>query len=178
MRADNILRGFDEDMRAGLRDEMARAGVQFGFGVLPKRILKTDAGLAVTFSDGESAEFDQVLVATGRAPNTAGLGLEAVGVALDDAGAVVVDADSTTNIPSIHAVGDVTDRINLTPVAIREGHLLADRLFGGGTARADHENVASAVFTTPEIGAVGLNRARSAGAISASSTSTCPISDR
>ena len=157
MRADNILRGFDEDMRAGLRDEMARAGVQFRFGVLPKRIVKTDAGLVVTYSDGAVSQFDQVLVATGRAPNTAGLGLKAVGVALDDAGAVVVDADSSTNVPSIHAVGDVTDRINLTPVAIREGHLLADHLFGGGTARADHDNVASAVFTTPEIGAVGLN---------------------
>ena len=97
-----------------------------------------------------------MLVATGRKPNTQGLGLEAAGVALDAAGAVVVDADSTSNVPSIHAVGDVTNRINLTPVAIREGHALADRLFAGSAARADHENVASAVFTTPEIGAVGL----------------------
>ena len=114
------------------------------------------AGLRVGLSDGETLEVDQVLIATGRQPNTSGLGLEAAGVALDAAGAVVVDADSTTNIRSIHAVGDVTNRINLTPVAIREGHVLADHLFAGASVRADHHNVASAVFSTPEIGAVGL----------------------
>jgi glutathione reductase (NADPH) len=156
MRAGNILRGFDEDMRDGLRQEMARAGVQFRFGCLPMRIGKSGAGLRVGLSDGETLEVDQILIATGRKPNTSGLGLEAAGVALDAAGAVVVDADSTTNVPSIHAVGDVTNRINLTPVAIREGHVLADHLFGGASARADHHNVPSAVFTTPEIGAVGL----------------------
>jgi len=156
MRADNILRGFDPDMRAGLRDEMLRAGVEFRFGSLPRRIAKTDDGLRVEFSDDSFDVFDQVLVATGRSPNTAGLGLEAAGVKLDAKGAVQVDADSTTNVPSIHAVGDVTDRINLTPVAIREGHLLADRLFAGGTVRPDHDDVASAVFSTPEIGSVGL----------------------
>jgi len=156
MRAGNILRGFDEDMRDGLREEMARSGVQFRFGCLPMRIGKSGESRQVALSDGETLEADQVLIATGRKPNTSGLGLEAAGVVLDDAGAVVVDRDSTTNIASVHAVGDVTNRINLTPVAIREGHLLADHLFGGGSARADHENVASAVFTTPEIGAVGL----------------------
>jgi glutathione reductase (NADPH) len=156
MRAENILRGFDDDMRAGLRDEMARAGVKFKFGALPSRIEKLPKGLCVHLSSGERLDVDQALVATGRKPNTKGLRLDAAGVALDAAGAVVVDADLTSNVPSIHAVGDVTNRINLTPVAIREGHVLADRLFGGGTARADHENVASAVFTTPEIGAVGL----------------------
>ena len=83
MRADNVLRGFDEDMRAGLRDEMARAGVVFGFARLPRRIVKTGAGLEVEFYDGPGATFDQVLIATGRAPNTRGLGLEAVGVKLD-----------------------------------------------------------------------------------------------
>ena len=156
MRADNVLRGFDPDMRAGLREEMLRAGVNFRFGVLPRKILKTAAGLTVEFSDGAAHEFDEVLVATGRAANTAGLGLEAVGVELDRSGAIRVDADSTSNVPYIHAVGDVTNRINLTPVAIREGHLLADHLFGGGSGRVDHHDVASAVFTTPEIGAVGL----------------------
>ena len=133
MRADNVLRGFDEDMRVGLRDEMTRAGVDLRFGVLPKRIEKRADGLARDASPTAPSEvFDQVLVATGRAPNTRGLGLEAVGVELDAKGAVKVDAGSTSNVPSIHAVGDVTDRINLTPVAIREGHVLADRLFGGG----------------------------------------------
>ena len=156
MRAGNILRGFDEDMRDGLREEMTRAGVQFRFGCLPMRIGKSGPALRVDLSDGETLEVDQVLIATGRRPNTSGLGLEAAGVALDPAGAVVVDQDSTTNVPSIHAVGDVTNRINLTPVAIREGHVLADHLFAGASAPADHHNVASAVFTTPEIGAVGL----------------------
>jgi len=156
MRAGNILRGFDEDMRDGLREEMARAGVQFRFGCLPMRIGKSSTALRVDLSDGETLEVDQILIATGRRPNTSGLGLEAAGVALDPAGAVVVDQDSTTNVPSIHAVGDVTNRINLTPVAIREGHVLADHLFAGASAPADHHNVASAVFTTPEIGAVGL----------------------
>jgi glutathione reductase (NADPH) len=120
------------------------------------RIGKTAQGMRVDLSDGETIEVDQVLIATGRKPNTSGLGLEAAGVVLDRAGEVVVDQDSTTNVPSIHAVGDVTNRINLTPVAIREAHVLADHLFAGASARADHENVASAVFTTPEIGAVGL----------------------
>jgi glutathione reductase (NADPH) len=156
MRAGNILRGFDEDMREGLREEMARAGVRFRFGCLPMRIGKSGESLRVGLSDGETVEVDQILIATGRKPNTSGLGLEAAGVALDAAGAVIVDADSTTNVASIHAVGDVTNRINLTPVAIREGHVLADHLFAGAPARADHHNVASAVFTTPEIGAVGL----------------------
>ena len=155
-RAENVLRGFDEDIRVGLRDEMTRAGVEFRSGVLPTKIAKIAEGLAVAFGTSEIDVFDSVLIATGRSPNTGGLGLEALGVALDSKGAVKVDADSTTNVPSIHAVGDVTDRINLTPVAIREGHLLADHLFVGGTARVDHENVATAVFTTPEIGTVGL----------------------
>ena len=156
MRAGNLLRGFDEDMRDGLRDEMQRIGVDLRFGCLPKRIDKTPEGLRVHLSDGAVAMADQVLIATGRQPNTKGLGLEAAGVELDPIGAVVVNADSTSRIPSIHAVGDVTNRINLTPVAIREGHVLADRLFGGKAVVADHEHVASAVFSTPEIGAVGL----------------------
>jgi glutathione reductase (NADPH) len=155
-RADNILRGFDLDMRAGLRDEMVRAGVEFRFGCLPTRVVKRGEVLTVDLTDGETVEADQVLLATGRKPNTSGIGLETAGVALDAVGAVRVDADSTTNIPSVHAVGDVTNRINLTPVAIREGHVLADRLFGGGSARVDHDDVATVVFSTPEVGAVGL----------------------
>jgi glutathione reductase (NADPH) len=156
MRAANILRGFDEDMREGLREELGHAGVMFGFERLPTRIEKRDGALHVALSNGDNLVVDQVLIATGRRPNTAGLGLEAVGVALDSAGAVKVDAWSATNVPTIHAVGDVTNRINLTPVAIREGHAFADTLFGGRKIAADHESVPSAVFTTPEIGAVGL----------------------
>ena len=159
MRADNVLRGFDEDMREGLRDELKRAGVRLRFGCLPTRFERRGETLLATLSDGETVAVDQALVATGRRPNAAGLGLEAVGVALDVTGAVVVDDRSTTNVASIHAVGDVTNRVNLTPVAIREGQALADRLFGGGRGAVDHSNVASAVFATPEIGAVGLTEA-------------------
>ncbi|MGD0639207.1 MAG: glutathione-disulfide reductase [Roseiarcus sp.] len=162
MRASNVLRGFDEDMREGLRDELARAGVKLRFGCLPTRIEKRGARLDVALSDGDAVEADQVLVATGRKPNTRGLGLESAGVALDEAGAIVVDGGSTSNVASIHAVGDVTNRINLTPVAIREGHALADRLFGGGSGVVDHADVAHAVFTTPEIGSVGLTEAAAA----------------
>jgi len=162
MRADNVLRGFDEDMREGLRDELRRAGVELRFGCLPTRIEKRGAKLHVALSDGDALEADQVLVATGRKPNTRGLGLESAGVSLDAAGAILVDSASTSSVPSIHAVGDVTNRINLTPVAIREGHALADRLFGAGKGVVDHENVAHAVFATPEIGAVGLTEAEAA----------------
>jgi glutathione reductase (NADPH) len=162
MRAGNVLRGFDEDMREGLRDELKRAGVRLRFGCLPTRIEKCGAGLVVALSDGDRIEADQALVATGRKPNTRGLGLESAGVALDAAGAVVVDRDSTSSVPSIHAVGDVTNRVNLTPAAIREGHALADRLFGGADGAVDHDKVAHAVFATPEIGAVGLTEAEAA----------------
>ncbi len=159
MRADNVLRGFDADMREGLRDELKRAGVRLRFGALPTRFERRDGALLATLSDGGALAIDQALVATGRRPNTAGLGLEAAGVALDVTGAVVVDDRSASNVASIHAVGDVTNRINLTPVAIREGQALADHLFGGGKGLVDHCDVASAVFATPEIGAVGLTEA-------------------
>jgi glutathione reductase (NADPH) len=159
MRADNVLRGFDEDMREGLREELKRAGVRLRFGRLPTRLERRGDDLLATLTDGETVAVDQALVATGRRPNTAGLGLEAVGVALDVTGAVVVDQRSTSNVASIHAVGDVTNRINLTPVAIREGHALADHLFGGGKGVVDHCDIPSAVFATPEIGVVGLTEA-------------------
>jgi len=159
MRADNVLRGFDEDMREGLRDELKRVGVRLRFGSLPTRFERRGGALLTTFSDGGSLAVDQALVATGRRPNTAGLGLEAAGVALDVTGAVAVNDHSTSNVASIHAVGDVTNRVNLTPVAIREGQALADWLFGGGKGVVDHCDVASAVFATPEIGAVGLTEA-------------------
>ena len=159
LRGDNILRGFDDDMRVGLRDQMQAAGVTFRFGALPTRIDRDGETRRVGLSDGAVLEVDQVLIATGRHPATKGLGLEAAGVRLGPRGAVAVDGGSTSNVPSIHAVGDVTDHIALTPVAIREGHWLADRLFGGGTRQVNYDAVASAVFTTPEIGTVGLTEA-------------------
>jgi glutathione reductase (NADPH) len=158
VRAPNILRGFDDDMRNGMRDAMTRAGVVFRFGSLPTRIEKRgDSSLAVTLSDGAIVEADQALIATGRAPNTKGLGLEAAGVELSAAhGAVKVDDNLTSNVPSIHAIGDATHRVDLTPVAIREGHTLADRLFGRGSPAIRYDTIASTVFGTPELGAVGL----------------------
>ena len=159
LRGDNVLRGFDEDMRVGLRDAMHHAGIKTGFGILPAAISKTGAVLDVTLSDGRKLAADQIMIATGRVPHTRGLGLENAGVALDSAGAVLVDAWSKSTADSIHAVGDVTNRINLTPVAIREGHAYADTVFGGKRTVVDHANVATAVFTTPEIGTVGLTEA-------------------
>jgi glutathione reductase (NADPH) len=155
-RADNVLRGFDVDMRIGLAEEMKHAGVDLRPGTLPSAIEKTSGGLRVTLSDGAIVEADQVLVATGRHAHTRGLGLEQAGVDLKPNGAVKVDGMSRSNIESIYAVGDVTDRINLTPVAIREGHAFADNVFGGKNIHVDHKDVPSAVFSTPEIGTVGI----------------------
>jgi glutathione reductase (NADPH) len=158
MRAPNVLRGFDDDMRNGMRDAMTGAGVVHRFGSLPARIEKMgDGPLSVTLSDGTVVEADQALIATGRVPDIKGLGLEAAGVKLTaEHRAVKVDANLTSNVPSIHAIGDVTHRIELTPVAIREGHALADRLFGPGAAPIRYDTIASTVFGTPELGAVGL----------------------
>jgi glutathione reductase (NADPH) len=157
LRGENVLRGFDEDLRAGLREEMTKSRVEFRCGRLPTLIRREGEARIVTLTGGETLEVDQVLIATGRAPNTRGLGLEAAGVRLTENGGVIVDARSTSSVASIHAVGDVTDRIQLTPVAIREGHWLADRLFGGATREVNYDAVATAVFTTPEIGTVGLS---------------------
>jgi glutathione reductase (NADPH) len=160
MRAPNVLRGFDDDMRAGVRDAMARAGVALRFGCLPMRIeLLPDSALRVALSDGSAIEVDQVLFATGRQPYTKGIGLEAAGVTLSGHGAIKVDQNLTSVVPTIHAVGDVTNRANLTPVAVREGHALADRLFGPGVRPIRYDTIASVVFGTPELGAVGLTEA-------------------
>ena len=156
-RADNVLRGFDGDMRTGLGDAMKHAGVDLRPGLLPAKIEKAAGGLRVTLSDGAVIEVDQVLIATGRHAHTRGLGLEKAGVELKANGAVQVNWASRSNVESIFAVGDVTDRINLTPVAIREGHAFADNIFGGKDIHVDHKDVASAVFSTPEIGTVGIS---------------------
>jgi glutathione reductase (NADPH) len=160
VRASNILRGFDEDMRAGMREAMTRAGVALRFGCSPIRIEpQADGALALALSDGSAVEADQVLMATGRAPNTRGLGVETTGLTLSAHGAVKVDDNLTSELPSIHAVGDVTHRVNLTPVAIREGHALADRLFGRSSAPIRYDTIPHTVFGTPELGAVGLTEA-------------------
>jgi glutathione reductase (NADPH) len=158
MRSPNVLRGFDDDMRDGVRDAMASAGVVHRFGCVPTAIeTGRDGALRVTLSDGSVIEADQALIATGRLPNTLGLGLEAAGVELSPAhGAVKVNENWTSNVPSIHAIGDATHRVDLTPVAIREGHALADWLFGPGAPPIRYDTIASTVFGTPELGAVGL----------------------
>ena len=166
-RGDNILRGFDEDLRKALHDEYVRRGIGIRYGIKVAAISKTASGVAITFSDGMMLEAGVIMMATGRVPNTAGLGLETAGVALDKAGAVVVDSYSASSVPSIHAVGDVTNRINLTPVAIREGHAFADTVFGNKPTKADHRDVPSAIFSTPEIGTVGLSEASARAAVGA-----------
>ncbi|MEA2834579.1 MAG: glutathione reductase, partial [Methylobacteriaceae bacterium] len=156
-RGENVLRGFDDDLRSNLAIALRDAGVDLRTGILPARIEKTRKGLDVHLSDGSCVEADQVLIATGRRPNTRDLGLEKAGVEVNQKGAIVVDSHSKTAVENIYAVGDVTDRINLTPVAVREGHAFADTIFGDRPTAVSHINVPSAVFTTPEIGTVGLS---------------------
>lgn len=160
-RGDNILRGFDEDIRMRLREALEHAGIAFRLGCTVERIEALPDGVRRAHcAKGPPIDADVVLVATGRRPNTGRLGLEGAGVKLGPLGEIAVDAASASSVPSIHAVGDVTNRINLTPVAIREGHAFADSVFGGRRWSVDHGVVASAVFTTPEIGTVGLSEAQ------------------
>jgi glutathione reductase (NADPH) len=158
-RGANILRGFDDDVREHLAREMERRGVKVVLGSEHVRLEKTPGGLVSHLTNGHALDNDVVLFATGRAPNTAGLGLEAAGVAIDEKGAVIVDEYSRTNVENIWAVGDVTDRINLTPVAIREAMAFVDTAFLGRPTRFDHDTVASAVFSQPPVGAVGMTEA-------------------
>ena len=158
-RGEQILRGFDDDLRQALHTEYEKKGIDIRCSAKIARIDKGPGGFAVRLADDTVLEADQVLGAIGRIPNTAGLGLEAAGVALDQHGAVAVDAFSATSVASIHAVGDVTNRLNLTPIAIREGHAFADTVFGGKPTKVDHREVPTAVFSTPEIGTVGLSEA-------------------
>ena len=155
-RADKALRGFDEDVRDVITEEMKKKGVVIHARTLPDRIEKTASGLRVHLNDGSVIEADQVMYATGRAPNTAGLGLEQSGVKLDWNGAVVVDEWSCSSVPSIYAVGDVTHRLALTPVAIMEGRAFAETTYNNNPMLAYHEYVASAVFSQPPIASVGL----------------------
>jgi len=156
-RGPKVLRGFDEDLRDDLAAALTRRGIELAFEARIARIDKTAGGLVVTAEGGDKFACDCVLMATGRHPNTAGLGLETAGVALGANGRVLVGVGGQTNVPSIYAAGDVTDRINLTPVAIREGHAFADSVYGKMPWQAGHDMVPSAVFTTPEIGTVGMS---------------------
>jgi glutathione reductase (NADPH) len=159
-RGDNILRGFDDDVRTHLRTEMERRGIRVICKRIVEAIEKVDHGLCVELSDHDDIVVDQVMFATGRRPNVSGLGLEIAGVGLDEKGAIAVDEFSRTSVPHIYAVGDVTDRIALTPVAIREGHAFADTVFGGKPTAVDYISVPTAVFSEPEIGVIGLTEAQ------------------
>ncbi len=155
-RGAKLLRGFDEEVRDALGEAYAQR-MDLRLGRTLQRLERAEGGIRATLDDGASLVVDQVLVATGRRPNVAGLGLERVGIDLDAAGAIPVDAWSQTRVPSIYAVGDVTNRANLTPIAIREGHAFADTVFGAKPSCVDHRLIPTAVFSTPEIGVVGHN---------------------
>ena len=158
-RGENILRGFDDDVREHLRGEMRQRGIDVICGKTVTAVQSAAVGHTVRLSDGIGIEVDKVMFATGRWPNSKGLGLEAAGVKLGARDCIVVDDYSQTSVPHIYAIGDVTDRIALTPVAIREGHAFADTVFGGRPTRADHHDVPTAVFSEPEVGVVGLTEA-------------------
>ncbi len=159
-RRDTILRGFDDDIRAHVQTAMQGRGIDILLNEDVAHIEDMARHLEVHFKSGECREAGLVLYATGRNPNTAGLGLERAGVKLGPNGEVAVDEWSQSSAPSIFAVGDVTDRLALTPVAIREGAAFADTVFGAEPTPADHSLVASAIFTQPEIGTVGMTEAQ------------------
>jgi len=164
-RGDNVLRGFDEDVRAHVRSEMEKDGITILTGCTVNKVdrhgqestKESTREFTSHLSNGSSIASDQVMFAIGRHPNVAGLGLEKAGVAINpNNGGINVDSFSRTSVPNIYAIGDVTHRINLTPVAIREGHAFADTVFGKRSVQVDHENIPTAVFSQPEVGTVGL----------------------
>ena len=155
-----MLRGFDDDLRDDLTAAMGKRGVTIRTGATPTAIERLGEGrLRVAMSDRGTIETGAIMFATGRMPNTSGIGLEKLGVKLGPKGEIAVDAASRTSVETIYAVGDVTDRVNLTPVAIREGHAFADSLYGGKPWTTDYEMIPTAVFSEPEIGTVGLSEA-------------------
>ncbi len=155
-RGEQILRGFDHDLRNHLAAEMKKKGIEIRARSEVAAIARSGDGVRVTLDDGAQFGAGQIMFATGRIPNVAGLGLQEAGVALTPHMAVKVDGYSRSSVPSIYAVGDVTNRVNLTPVAIREGHAFADTVFGGKDVMVDHSLVPTAVFSQPEIGTVGM----------------------
>jgi glutathione reductase (NADPH) len=159
-RSDVILRGYDESIRDRLLQISMMKGIDFRFNANFQKIEKAGDALRVEMSGHEPMEVDCVLFATGRVPNTTGLGLAEAGVELDDHGAVKVDDDNRSSVGSIYAVGDVTNRVQLTPVAIREGQAFADTVFGGKPHKVDYENIPSAVFSHPPMAGVGLTESQ------------------
>ncbi|WP_306256648.1 glutathione-disulfide reductase [Pararhizobium sp. IMCC21322] len=156
-RGEKVLRGFDDDVRDLVQQSMIDNGITIDLGDIFTKIEKTEVGLIGHTQKGKALKADQIMFAIGRSPNTDGLGLANIGIELNGKDAIKVDEYSRTSIDNIFAVGDVTDRVNLTPVAIREGHAVADNEFGGKDVIVDHTEIATAVFTTPEIGTVGIS---------------------
>ena len=163
-RSETILRGWEPALSDRLLQISMAKGLNFKLNCRLERVKKTEAGLVLHFADGKTMETDVVLWALGRVPNVEGLGLEDVGVALNEKGAIAVDADNRTNVPTVFAVGDVTDRVQLTPVAIREGHSFADRQFGEKNWHVDYNAIPSAVFSNPPLGSVGMTEAQARNA--------------
>lgn len=176
-RGAQILRGFDDEARGLVAEEMRRNGIDLHTGTNILSLERAGDQIRTTATNGDEALFDQVMFATGRAPNTADMGLEALGVELGRNGQVVVDRYSQTGVPSIYAVGDVTDRVNLTPVAIREGMAFVETVFGGNPTPVDHDLIPTAIFTQPEMGTIGLSEeaARAQEAIEVYCTSFKPM---
>ena len=156
-RSDVILRGYDEQIRDRLLQISLTKGIDFRFNAAFNRILKRDDGSLLLDMEGcDDIEADAVLFATGRIPNSEGLGCDAAGIEVGETGEIKVDADSRTNVPSIYAIGDVTNRVQLTPVAIREGQAFADSVFGNKPTRVDYDCIPSAVFSHPPLAGVGM----------------------
>jgi glutathione reductase (NADPH) len=155
-RGENILRGFDDDVREHLRNEMRNRGITVTCGHTVTEIQKAGEEFGTRLSDNSTIKSDKVMYAIGRHPNVSGFGLERLGIKISSHGGIEVDEFSRTSVSNIYAVGDVTNRVNLTPVAIREGHAFADTVFGGKPTPVDHTNVPTAVFSEPEIGVIGL----------------------
>ncbi len=156
-RGENILRGFDDDVREHLRNEMRGRGIAVTCGHTVAAVEKSgDEEFKVRLSDNSVIATDRVMFAIGRRPNVMGLGLENLQMKIHEHGGIEVDEYSRSSVPNIYAVGDVTNRVNLTPVAIREGHAFADTVFGGKPTPVDHTNVPTAVFSEPEVGVIGL----------------------
>jgi glutathione reductase (NADPH) len=156
-RGDAVLRGFDQDVRRVVSEELVKKGIDLKLDSNIANIEEKDSSLILTLSNGDSLEVDQVMYATGRVPLVRDLGLREIGLEFRADGRIVVDDFSQTNIEHIYAVGDVTSRVNLTPVALYEGHSFADSVFGGRTRPVNHEYVPSAVFSQPPVGTVGYS---------------------
>ena len=161
-RGAQILRGFDDEARGLVCEEMCQAGIDVHLGTNVLEMRKEGDQVWVKATNGEERLFDQVMFATGRAPNADDLGLEALGVERGRKGEIVVDDYSQTAVPSVYAIGDVTDRVNLTPVAIREGMAFVETVFKGNPTKPDHELIPTAIFTQPEMGTVGLSEEEAA----------------